>query len=110
MCQNLESPSRSLDVLRHLIRSPSKQDSLLGSSDYVTWPDLQMYPAVGGAVVPIYNIPNMPAGKKLILSPSLVSKIFSGQIRQWYHPDILALNDADVGKSITSSRVSRKRT
>ena len=31
-------------------------DSLLKDEEYETYPDLQMYPSVGGAVVPIFNL------------------------------------------------------
>ena len=44
-------------------------DSLLSSNDYLYYKDLLMLPAVGGGVVPIYNIPELTAAS--ILNPSV---------------------------------------
>ena len=60
--------------------------------------DIQMYPAVAGAVVPIYNLANrLSTHPDLILTPSMVSKIFgadlvTGSITTWNDPSIVALN------------------
>ena len=57
-------------------------DSLLNSDQYAQYPDLQMYPSVAGAVVPIYNIPELEARRlDLILTPATVAMIFSGQVK-----------------------------
>lgn len=59
-------------------------DSLLGAADYFNFPDLQMLPAVAGAVVPIYNIPdlqtNLSISNPIILSRSSLVNIFMGKI------------------------------
>jgi hypothetical protein len=59
-------------------------DSLLGAADYFNFPDLQMLPAVAGAVVPIYNIPDLHANSSIsspiILSRSSLVNIFMGKI------------------------------
>lgn len=59
-------------------------DSLLSAADYFNFPDLQMLPAVAGAVVPIYNIPdfefNSSIMKPIILSRSSLVNIFMGKI------------------------------
>lgn len=54
--------------------------------------DLQMYPTVAGAVVPIYNIPAR-GGTSLVLTPVLLAKIFRGAVTMWDDPEIQALNN-----------------
>ncbi|EKX51473.1 hypothetical protein GUITHDRAFT_61890, partial [Guillardia theta CCMP2712] len=77
-------------------------DSLLSNSDYASYPDLQMYPAVAGAVVPIYNLPELMEAKiSLVLKTRTVAKIFAGEIRYWNHKDIIA----DNSNSPISSKV-----
>ena len=56
---------------------------------YKRHPDIQAYPVMGMAVVPIYNLPGA-AG--LVLSPAVLAAIFSGEIRVWDDPRIRALN------------------
>eukprot|EP00667_Euglena_gracilis_P003646 EG_transcript_3656 len=51
-----------------------------GASDYVDSPDLQLYPVLGFAVVPIYNLGNVTG---LVLSGQTLAQIFSGQILLW---------------------------
>ncbi|KAJ1496211.1 hypothetical protein T484DRAFT_1760089, partial [Baffinella frigidus] len=59
-------------------------DSILKSAQYEAYPDLQMYPAVAGAVVAIYNFPELAVeGLPLVLRTSTVAKIFSGAISVW---------------------------
>lgn len=68
-------------------------DSLVSNDEYAAGKDLQMYPAVAGAVVVIYNIsgltPNDPA---LILDRPTLVGIYNATINQWNDPAILALN------------------
>eukprot|EP00667_Euglena_gracilis_P019406 EG_transcript_20773 len=64
-------------------------DALLGSSDYASYPDLQMYPTMAAAVVPIFNLGAM---SNLTLSTSLLAQIFRGSVRYWDDASILALN------------------
>ena len=59
--------------------------------------DLQMYPMVASAVVPIYNIAfqNVPEGTtlpKLILDRQTLVDIYNGKITKWNDPAIVALN------------------
>jgi len=69
-------------------------DSLLTESDYAAQPDLQMFPTLAGAVVPIFNLPNHTEGEgqDLLLTPTLVSKIFRGAVTRWDHPEIVSIN------------------
>ncbi|KAL1499218.1 hypothetical protein AB1Y20_013725 [Prymnesium parvum] len=76
-------------------------DSLLRyPSNYEAYPDLQMYPAVAGAVVPIYNLAGRREGDpELLLTPRILAKIFGsdlveGGILYWDDPSIVALNPA----------------
>lgn len=69
-------------------------DSLVKDEEYTAGKDLQMYPVLAGAVVPIYNITfkeNAPA-KPLILDGKALIGIYNGTISMWNDPAILALN------------------
>ena len=78
-------------------------DSLLNDQQYTDGKDLQMYPMVAGAVVPVYNIafkpvPTPAAGAtaitlpKLILDRQTLVDIYNGVVTKWNDPKILALN------------------
>jgi phosphate transport system substrate-binding protein len=78
-------------------------DSLLSDQNYTDGKDLQMYPMVAGAVVPVYNIafkpvPTPTAGgaapalPKLILDRQTLVDIYNARITKWNDPKILALN------------------
>jgi phosphate transport system substrate-binding protein len=78
-------------------------DSLVTADEYTAGKDLQMYPIVAGAVVPIYNIKwNAPKDPKvtpaappaLILNGKTLVGIYNGTIKMWNDPAILALNPA----------------
>ena len=62
------------------------------SADYGYYPDLQMFPAFAGAVVPAYNIPELINAKSsIVFSRATLAAIFLGKIRYWN--DIRILND-----------------
>jgi len=82
-------------------------DSLLSAQNYTDGKDLQMYPMVAGAVVPVYNIkwntvtttvgagtptpaPTTPA--TLILSEQALVDIYNGKVSMWNDPEIVSLN------------------
>ena len=78
-------------------------DSLLSADQYTQGKDLQMYPMLAGAVVPVYNIafapvPTPAAGAtavpmpKLILDRQTLVDIYNGTVSMWNDPKILALN------------------
>jgi len=72
-------------------------DSLLKQEEYDAGKDLQMYPMVASAVVPIYNIAfqNVPDGTKpatLVLDRQTLVDIFNGKVNKWNDPAIVALN------------------
>ena len=78
-------------------------DSLLSDQNYTDGKDLQMYPMVAGAVVPVYNIafkpvPTPAAGKtaislpKLVLDRQTLVDIYNGTVTMWNDPKIIALN------------------
>jgi len=73
-------------------------DSLLKDQEYIDGKDLQMYPMVAGAVVPIYNIKlakDLPQGTtlpKLVLDRQTLVDIYNAKITKWNDPAIVALN------------------
>jgi phosphate transport system substrate-binding protein len=78
-------------------------DSLLNADQYTQGKDLQMYPMVAGAVVPVYNIAFLPvptaaAGAtavplpKLILDRQTLVDIYNGKVTKWNDPKITSLN------------------
>eukprot|EP01041_Mallomonas_annulata_P004459 gene4460-8882_t len=76
-------------------------DAILDKSDYKAFPDLQMLPAVAGAVVPIYNIPELKnLNSQLILSRSTIADIFLGNIKNWNDPRLLAINVPPVNTTL----------
>lgn len=68
--------------------------ALLSSTDYAMFPDLQMFPAVGGAAVPIYNIPALSylSPVPLVLSRSTIASIFLGKSKKSLHARSCANN------------------
>jgi phosphate transport system substrate-binding protein len=78
-------------------------DSLLKDEEYTAGKDLQMYPMLAGAVVPIYNLAwakEIPSGTNLpalVLDRSTLVKIYNASIKRWDDPAILALNPELVG-------------
>jgi phosphate transport system substrate-binding protein len=74
-------------------------DSLLKDEEYTAGKDLQMYPMLAGAVVPIYNLEGLAAGDPaLILDGATVAGIYSGKIKNWNDPAIVALNPGLAAK------------
>jgi phosphate transport system substrate-binding protein len=78
-------------------------DSLLSTDQYTQGKDLQMYPMLAGAVVPVYNIALMPvptavagatavALPKLILDRQTLVDIYDGKVTKWNDPKIISLN------------------
>lgn len=73
-------------------------DSLLTDAEYTAGKDLQMYPMLAGAVVPIYNIENFPADKVLVLDRATMVGIYDGTIKKWTDPAIAKTNPDLAGK------------
>jgi phosphate transport system substrate-binding protein len=73
-------------------------DSLLNDDQYTQGKDLQMYPMLAGAVVPVYNISwakDFPADTKapaLVLDRQTLVDIYNTKITKWNDPAIVALN------------------
>jgi phosphate transport system substrate-binding protein len=65
-------------------------DSLLSDSEYAAGKDLQMYPMVAGAVVPIYNIDGITG--TIVLDRATLANIYLAKITNWHDPAILKLN------------------
>jgi phosphate transport system substrate-binding protein len=74
-------------------------DSLLGDEEYQAGGDLQMYPMLAGAVVPIYNIEGLTADDPtLVLDRETLANIYLAKITKWDDPAILSLNPNLSGK------------
>ncbi len=73
-------------------------DSLLKDEEYTSGKDLQMYPMLAGAVVPVYNLTwakEFPADAKvpaLVLDRQTLVDIYNAKITKWNDPAIVALN------------------
>jgi phosphate transport system substrate-binding protein len=74
-------------------------DSLLSGDEYTAGGDLQMYPMIAGAVVPIYNVEGLTSDDPaLILSREVLVGIYDGTINTWNDPAIVALNPSLADK------------
>jgi ABC-type phosphate transport system substrate-binding protein len=90
-----------------------ESDTILVDQDYIDAPDIQLYPMMAGAIVPIYNIPGM--ANTLRLTPNLVARIFRGchndtradcepnSITNWNHAEILAINEPEDHAAIIAA-------
>jgi phosphate transport system substrate-binding protein len=69
-------------------------DSVLKDEEYTSGGDLQMYPMIAGAVVPIFNIEGYDASAdaKLVLDRETLADIYLAKITKWNDPAIVALN------------------
>eukprot|EP01135_Chromosphaera_perkinsii_P011126 Nk52_evm35s2340 gene=Nk52_evmTU35s2340 len=68
-------------------------DSLVKEADYTAMPGLRMFPSLAGAVVLIYNVPEIEtATDPLVLSRETIGEIFMGTITTWNDPKIVATN------------------
>jgi phosphate transport system substrate-binding protein len=65
-------------------------DSLLSDEEYASGKELQMYPMLAGAVVPVYNIEGVTDA--ITLSREVLVDIFNAKITKWSDPAIVALN------------------
>ena len=74
-------------------------DSLLGDEEYTAGGDLQMYPMIAGAVVPIYNIDGVTSeDPALVLSREVLVSIYDSSVNNWSDPAIVALNPSLADK------------
>lgn len=73
-------------------------DSLVTDAEYAAGKDLQMYPMVAGAVVPVYNIKwakDFPAGTTapvLVLDRQTLVDIYNAKVTKWNNSEIVATN------------------
>lgn len=65
-------------------------DAVLTADEYTAGKDLQMYPTLAGAVVPIYNIEGV--SQALVLKGAILAGIYDATITKWNDPAIAALN------------------
>ena len=77
-------------------------DGVLSAADYLAYPDLQLLPALGSGLVPVYNIPELVGtNESVILTRQTVASIFLGEIKYWNDTRILSSNNGIV-KSVLS--------
>src|SRR4249919_405976 len=82
------------------IRQITAQTVFFGASDGPMTNDALMaapgkiyhFPTVLGGVVPIYNIPNVPAVPELKFTGPVLADIFLGRITKWNDPKITGIN------------------
>jgi phosphate transport system substrate-binding protein len=65
-------------------------DSLVTDDEYAAGKDLQMYPMVAGAVVPVYNIDGITS--TIVLDRDTLANIYLAKIAKWNDPAIAKLN------------------
>jgi phosphate transport system substrate-binding protein len=65
-------------------------DSVLVDTEYQAGGDLQMYPMLAGAVVPIYNVEGIT--KTVTLSRDVLAGIYDATINKWNDSAIVAIN------------------
>jgi phosphate transport system substrate-binding protein len=67
-------------------------DVMIGGDEYYAGgkPKFLRFPTILGAVVPVYNLPDMPL--ELRLTPAVLAGIYLGKIHKWNDPQIRAAN------------------
>lgn len=67
-------------------------DVMIGADEYYAGgkPKFLRFPAIMGAVVPVYNLPDMPL--EVRFTPEVLAGIYLGNIRKWNDPQIRAAN------------------
>src|SRR5271157_1110204 len=74
-------------------------DAVLTADETTKGVDLQMFPILAGAVVMMYNIPELdPKGPVLILDGNTLVGIYNATITKWNDPAIAALNPQIASK------------
>jgi phosphate transport system substrate-binding protein len=65
---------------------------MIGADEYFAGgkPKFLRFPTIMGAVVPVYNLPDMPT--ELRFTPEILAGIYLGKIRKWNDPRIKAVN------------------
>ena len=83
-------------------------DEILKPDDYKNYSDMQLYPAIAGAVVPIYNTPELPTNLDLILHMQTIVDIFAGKMQYWNQPSIVDDNKGNNGVDAILATVNQK--
>jgi phosphate transport system substrate-binding protein len=68
--------------------------------------NLIQFPTVAGGIVPAVNLPGV-VGNQLKLTGAVLADIFSGKIRLWNDPQIVALNDGVKLPALKITRIVR---
>jgi phosphate transport system substrate-binding protein len=91
ICRILNSTELCTDDEEPLEVDFACSDSLLVDANYLSYPDVQMYPVVAGAVTPVYNLPTI-GSYELLLTKETISLIYSGTITKWNDSRIKSAN------------------
>jgi len=78
-------------------------DSVLKDEEYTAGKDLQMYPMLAGAVVPIYNITGVT--KTLTLDRQTLADIYQGKVSKWNDPAITNTNP-DIAQQLPDAPIT----
>lgn len=81
------------DVAEPTVIDFAGSDAIAASSEYEAYPDLQLYPVLAGAVVPIVNI---PGAVEFTLTTRALAEIFRGEITWWNDTKITSTQTAEV--------------
>jgi ABC-type phosphate transport system substrate-binding protein len=98
-CRIVGNCASSSDVRIPQIVDFAGTDAIFSNSEYSLTPDIQLYPALAGAIVIIFNVLGV---SNLVVTPAIISDIFrackadkmcmDGWISRWDDPRIVALN------------------
>ncbi|HEX9019464.1 MAG TPA: phosphate ABC transporter substrate-binding protein PstS [Anaerolineaceae bacterium] len=82
-------------------------DSVLSDAEYTSGKDLQMYPMLAGAVVPIFNLKGFDAAKDpaLVLDRQTLADIYQAKIKNWNDPAIVKLNPG-LSAKLTAAQIT----
>jgi len=64
----------------------------LSPSDFGNYTDIQTYPTVAGAIVPVINLPFLQKNSSFVLSQVILAEIYLGQITKWSDETIVNAN------------------
>eukprot|EP01012_Entosiphon_sulcatum_P025351 TRINITY_DN3066_c0_g1_i1.p1 TRINITY_DN3066_c0_g1~~TRINITY_DN3066_c0_g1_i1.p1 ORF type:complete len:718 (+),score=85.33 TRINITY_DN3066_c0_g1_i1:36-2156(+) len=82
-------------------------ESVLSEAERAQATDLQMLPTFASAVSIVYNLPGDPRTLHLNLTRAVIADIFSGSIKRWADPRIVATNPALSDLLAAAPRITR---
>lgn len=101
--QGVGSGQGQTDFIRYLTDFGGTDSVMSSQRILAEAPDTLHVPMVLGAVVPTYNLPEVPANTTLRFSGDTLAAIYQGQIKRWNDPKIVAENP---GVKLPSTRIT----